>query len=174
MRTFLIRSLFPNNLLIVKNRRYYIYKIPSSFIGKTKPKASDKTGLMYVYITSDSPKDAFKLSDRSFNDLKSMPGQTLSQAYFDSKKIDRLVIAYSDQPPNKKASSKKGHLKGVVVADKRSGFWLVHSVPQYPDLSLGKFSSNFFYFITNYMISNNDFFPTFEIRKKNTITHRLE
>lgn len=70
-------------------------------------------------------------------DIDSMAGQTLKQAFFsvDQGKDDRLLVAYNDEPPNAKGNSKRGHLKGVVVADKRSGFWLIHSVPLYPNIS---------------------------------------
>lgn len=39
---------------------------------------------------------------------------------------------YNDQPPNKTATLKYGHSKGVIMADETRGFWLVHSVPNYP------------------------------------------
>lgn len=79
----------------------------------------------------------WKFSTFTLNDSESTAGQTITQAYFDSNQTDgdRLMIAYNDEPPNKKGEPKYGHLKGVVVADKRSGFWLVHSVPLYPNIS---------------------------------------
>lgn len=94
---------------------------------------------MYFYITSNSDSSQWKLSEFSLTEIESMAGQTLSQAYFNAEK-ERLVVAYNDEPPNSKGNSKKGHLKGVVVADKRSGFWLVHSVPLYPNLTCKSFS----------------------------------
>lgn len=71
------------------------------------------------------------------SDLKSTAGQTLAQAYFDRKNgtEDRLLIAYNDEPPNQKSNERRGHLKGVVVANAKSGFWLIHSVPLYPNIS---------------------------------------
>lgn len=79
----------------------------------------------------------WKMSAFNLSELESMAGQTLAQAYFSSNQTnaDRLMIAYNDEPPNRKGESKYGHLKGVVVADKRSGFWLIHSVPLYPNIS---------------------------------------
>lgn len=77
------------------------------------------------------------LSEFTLEEIQSMAGQTLAQVYFDPKQVKehRLLIAYNDEPPNQKGNSKYGHLKGVVVADKRSGFWLVHSVPLYPNIT---------------------------------------
>lgn len=79
----------------------------------------------------------WKLSTFNLSVPESMAGQTITQAYFKSNQTDgnRLMIAYNDEPPNQKGKSKYGHLKGVVVADKRSGFWLIHSVPSYPNIS---------------------------------------
>lgn len=47
---------------------------------------------------------------------------------------------YNDQPPDHRTQSNKGHTKGVVFADEKSGFWLIHSVPHFPLLT-----SNYIY-----------------------------
>lgn len=79
----------------------------------------------------------WKLSTFNLSNAESMAGQTITQAYFNANQTNgnRLMIAYNDEPPNQKGESKYGHLKGLVVADKRSGFWLIHSVPLYPNIS---------------------------------------
>ncbi|KAJ8969395.1 hypothetical protein NQ314_001794 [Rhamnusium bicolor] len=46
---------------------------------------------------------------------------------------DFMYILYNDQPPNRKSKANKGHNKGVVMANNTSGFWLVHSVPHFPE-----------------------------------------
>lgn len=108
-------------------RRYYLYKLP---------RLSEAKGHMYAYITANAATEFWTVSELTVDDLNSIPGRTVSQAYFDpSETPDRLLVAYNDEPPNKKQSSNKGHLKGVLVADQRSGFWLVHSVPHYPNIS---------------------------------------
>jgi deoxyribonuclease-2 len=37
------------------------------------------------------------------------------------------------------STSTSGHTKGVLAADKNGGFWMVHSVPKYPDLTLDRY-----------------------------------
>lgn len=48
---------------------------------------------------------------------------------------DRVAVAYNDEPPTGRPIGSDGHTKGIVVADRHSGFWLIHSVPRYPDYS---------------------------------------
>lgn len=98
---------------------------------------TQKKGCLYFYITPNSVSLQWSLSKHTLNETESMAGQTLAQSYFnaDQLKEDRVLVAYNDEPPNAKGNSKKGHLKGVVVADKRSGFWLIHSVPLYPNIT---------------------------------------
>ncbi|XP_055299115.1 deoxyribonuclease-2-alpha [Sitodiplosis mosellana] len=111
---------------------FYLYKLPGRFDASIQ-----KKGCLYFFITPNSVSSQWTLSEFSLENEKSMAGQTLAQAYFsaDQVKEDRVLIAYNDEPPNAKGNSKNGHLKGVVVADKRSGFWLVHSVPLYPNIT---------------------------------------
>lgn len=141
---WLVWSILQNLIFSIKKifqwfftNRYYLYKLPGQFDGATKDKKS-----MYLFISSNSPETNWTLSGHTLNDLDSFAGQTLSQAYYDLDVVNhtRLLIAYNDEPPNRKSNSNKGHLKGVIVADERSGFWLIHSVPLYPNISSEWFS----------------------------------
>lgn len=43
-------------------------------------------------------------------------------------------IVYNDEPTNGHTTFTLGHSKGMVAAGNNSGFWLVHSVPKFPQL----------------------------------------
>lgn len=45
-----------------------------------------------------------------------------------------MWIVYNDEPTNIPMKSTVGHSKGVLAADNSTGFWLVHSVPKFPQL----------------------------------------
>lgn len=110
--------------------RFYLYKLPGHF-----GEAHQSKGRLFMYFTSNSETPQWILSDRTVDDPMSIPGRTIVQAYFNATKVERLVVAYNDEPPNKKSNSKKGHLKGLLVADEASGFWLIHSVPLFPNIT---------------------------------------
>lgn len=44
-------------------------------------------------------------------------------------------MAYNDEPPESTYSANCGHTKGVLVADDQSGFWMIHSVPKFPNIT---------------------------------------
>lgn len=51
-----------------------------------------------------------------------------------------FIIAYNDQPPNdiKPIFGSKGHCKGVFMWNKNKIYWLIHSVPLWPIISIRK------------------------------------
>lgn len=117
-----------------------MYKLPGRFgeQGSTK-------GKEYLYISSKSSEFNWILSNRTIADFDSIAGHTLSLAYFNDSNLttDRFLIAYNDEPPNHKPNGKKGHTKGVFVGDMKSGFWLIHSVPLFPNIT-GEFFIHLF------------------------------
>ncbi|XP_046738722.1 deoxyribonuclease-2-alpha isoform X1 [Diprion similis] len=106
---------------------FVMYKLP-----KISQSSNDliRKGVAYVYMTSNTINDGWKLSKKSIGLESSIPGRTLAPLYQQNDSI--LWTLYNDHAPNKAAVAKYGHSKGVVIADTHQGFWLVHSVPQYP------------------------------------------
>lgn len=45
---------------------------------------------------------------------------------------------YNDEPTNYNTVSLMGHAKGIVMGDNKTGFWLVHSTPKFPQLPYQK------------------------------------
>ncbi|KAJ6644487.1 Deoxyribonuclease-2-alpha [Pseudolycoriella hygida] len=112
---------------------FYAYKLPATYNSNDR----SNRGLSFLYITATSADlKTWSLSDKTIDDPESLIGKTLLQSYVQK---DRAVVAYNDEPPTGKAIGSDGHTKGVVVADENSGFWLIHSVPLYPNY-IGKYS----------------------------------
>lgn len=53
-----------------------------------------------------------------------------------------MVAAYNDEPPGAQMDATNGHTKGVLVADDKTGVWLIHSVPLYPTITGKSITTN--------------------------------
>ncbi|XP_035257622.1 deoxyribonuclease-2-beta-like [Anguilla anguilla] len=101
---------------------YILYKVPN----KTN---TDLNGLKYVYINSTTSKWLDLINDR-----EGVLANTLRPLLtHQNHTSDFGFISYNDQPPNKTASQDFGHSKGVVMMNKATGVWLLHSTPQFPN-----------------------------------------
>ncbi|VDK54234.1 unnamed protein product [Cylicostephanus goldi] len=85
-------------------------------------------GFSFVYF--DSQSGGWTQSTLPISDKKSAIGATLSQLYKINKKM--FAIAYNDDSPDGPVDSGRAHSKGVAVFDHKFGFWMVHSVPNFP------------------------------------------
>ncbi|KAJ8249766.1 hypothetical protein COCON_G00229820 [Conger conger] len=100
---------------------YVLYKVPKLNNDKC-------TGLEYVYI---DPVKSEKLT--AINDAKGVLAHTLEPLLsWKSPTPDFGFISYNDQPPECNALQSFGHSKGVVMMDKTTGVWLLHSTPRFP------------------------------------------
>lgn len=87
------------------------------------------TGTAYALMTN--MQQHWTYSTLSFNDTKSVAGQTLAPIYSPSWTNDNLgYILYNDQAD--KVTLIKGHTKGVILFDDNTAVWVVHSVPNFP------------------------------------------
>lgn len=107
---------------------YVLYKIPK-ITQSSNPMIRE--GVAYLYMTSHSIGEGWKLSKQDVTSKSSIPGYTLAPLY-EGNNESALWVLYNDKPPDKSSNGKYGHCKGVVMANKEQGFWLVHSVPSFP------------------------------------------
>jgi deoxyribonuclease-2 len=56
-----------------------------------------------------------------------------SQIYNNLNVNNVAYAAYSDQPPTTSDKSSYAHAKGVMATDSTQGFYLIHSMPQWPN-----------------------------------------
>lgn len=108
---------------------YYIgYKLPK--LEKSKDDFINH-GVRYIYMTSNNHNKWIE-SKYSINDGKSLLGATLKPVLKQSSQYN--IILYNDQKPTTRTrpTSTGAHAKGVFASYGKSGFWLLHSIPQFP------------------------------------------
>ncbi|XP_043253763.1 plancitoxin-1 [Colletes gigas] len=113
---------------------YVIYKLPKT------PMSSNpliKDGNAYLYVTSATVGTGWRLSTRSIASNNSIPGITLAPIYNDKNENKSMWTLYNDDPPDSSTVFKYGHSKGVVAVNSDQGFWLIHSVPNFPPVPNG-------------------------------------
>jgi len=113
---------------------WFIYKMPGGFRYSYRDARTTTTGLHI-------------LSDRFLNMTTGLAlGDTLHQVY--AAKTTLAYVLYNDEAPKTYAApvpvgntseDETAHAKGVLAFDGSSGFWLIHSVPKFPDLSAPSF-----------------------------------
>lgn len=97
-------------------------------------------GAMYAYLDPtlgelDPDTAEWKISqDKTLEQSEGNAlADTLQQVYSNSDG-DIAYVQYNDEAPDeKRSSSYQGHTKGVWATGQGGGFWLVHSVPRFPD-----------------------------------------
>uniref|UniRef100_A0A4W6EGW0 Deoxyribonuclease-2-alpha n=1 Tax=Lates calcarifer TaxID=8187 RepID=A0A4W6EGW0_LATCA len=98
------------------------------------PKLKDKlTGLEYIYIGPDAHGKVTKRTSgtKLIDDPKGILANTLQPLFTNT--MDFGFISYSDQPPDgRSVSNTHGHSKGVLMVDKTTAVWLLHSTPRFP------------------------------------------
>ncbi|XP_012152333.1 deoxyribonuclease II [Megachile rotundata] len=108
---------------------YVLYKLPKV---SESSNALIRDGLAYLYITNVTIGTGWRLSTRPIGSSDSIPGMTLAPIYSDVNENNSLWILYNDSPPDATYVANYGHTKGVVAVNSDKGFWLIHSVPNFP------------------------------------------
>jgi len=107
---------------------FVVYKMPT--MAKS---ANPNFQRGFGYATLDpSHSSAFQISTLTLDADAGYLGNTLDQVYSGSKSSTGWIM-YNDQKPNGNTSTTYGHSKGVLGFDGKSGFWLIHSVPRWPE-----------------------------------------
>ncbi|XP_058795768.1 plancitoxin-1 [Phymastichus coffea] len=108
---------------------YILYKIPK-ILNSSDPLIRE--GVAYLYMDSESFTNGWTLSHQDITSNNSIPAYTLAPLYKDRDANNLIWLLYNDQPPNQPATLNNGHTKGAIIANEKSGFWLIHSVPNFP------------------------------------------
>jgi len=106
---------------------FVIYKLPK---GTKSEDTLIKQGLTYTYLDSNNP--VWKRGG-SINETNAF-SHTMQQFYDNINSENVAHVIYNDQKPDHMGSDsqKYGHTKGDIVFDHDQGFWIVHSVPRFP------------------------------------------
>jgi len=99
-------------------------------------------GFHYAYKDSSDSSNSLKMMSDGLDAATSALGRTLTQVYSNKGGVSHL--AYNDELPASKRVVQEplggAHAKGVVAAQGATGFWLVHSVPKFPNFNAASYT----------------------------------
>ncbi|KAL6733878.1 hypothetical protein Aduo_004483 [Ancylostoma duodenale] len=99
-----------------------------------KPPIASKSPAKFFYV--DGSLSNWTLSPLTIDNDAAGVGATLREFYKHDQR--QFAFAYNDDSPSGSVDSYRGHSKGVVLFDEETGFWIIHSVPNFP--SIGSYS----------------------------------
>ncbi|KAH9490844.1 hypothetical protein Btru_033538 [Bulinus truncatus] len=128
LRALIISSLLASGLGIVCISNtgtpvdwYIVYKLP---MNSNSHNSNERSGKAYYYM--DENDKSFQLQTHAIDDMNTPMANTLKPIYANP---NTKYIMYNDHMTS---SQTYGHLKGVVAKFIQTGFFLLHSVPNYP------------------------------------------
>ena len=107
---------------------FIMYKLPRL---RKHPEALVREGIGYFYMDANQPE--FTLSKNNLTHKDHALFHTLAPVYESDPDSDIGYVFYNDQTPDGQWSLKYGHTKGSLALDQRSGWWLIHSLPHFPN-----------------------------------------
>ncbi|CAI5445620.1 unnamed protein product [Caenorhabditis angaria] len=119
---------------------YIFYKLPHLWDHPESVPISNGTGFLYM----DPNQKTWKLMENGMDaQQNNAVYSTLEQYYGNSDNSSYFSYMYNDEWPDSTIwSNNSGHAKGVVMFDKSSGFWLIHSIPKFPSVVEFRYPSN--------------------------------
>lgn len=97
----------------------------------------------YQYFVYNPSTAAFELSPYTLDQTSNGAIMKTLAPLWDKSKNESIAMAfYNDDPPVTSESSSYAHAKGVLATDSGQGFWLVHSMPNWPMSPQGKDGAN--------------------------------
>ena len=100
--------------------RYFAYRLPAN--------------MKYAYSEGASADDLKTLQSSAIDSDTTSLYHTLNQLYTGDKSTLSYAV-YNDENPDGTTTSGGMHGKGAIATDKTSGFWLIQSLPKYPDMT---------------------------------------
>ena len=97
----------------------------------------------YQYFIYNAATTSFELSSYELNQVTDGAiMRTLAPLYDVSLNSSYAYLFYNDNPPVTGANSYYAHAKGILASDANSGFWMVHSMPNWPYAPSGSEGAN--------------------------------
>lgn len=89
-------------------------------------------GLGFAYMDANSG-GQLKEMPKDLTSTTMAISYTLNQIYQNVKSSSVAYLMYNDETPAEKENGSRGHSKGDLAFDADTGFWLIHSVPRWPN-----------------------------------------
>ncbi|KAK7095413.1 hypothetical protein V1264_006823 [Littorina saxatilis] len=106
---------------------FIVYKMPKL---RHEKETEFGEGVAQYYMDGQTP--SWTLSPQPINATTGHAVYHTLQQIYKAQKDSIFYLMFNDEKPSGSKSLSHGHTKGVLGFDNKSGFWLIHSAPQFP------------------------------------------